>query len=129
MARIVGFAGGAFVNVDQGGAAVDPSFVGPLIGDMTLLEDVAMVERDFSGHFSDDGALTFSAVGALPAGLSLSSAGVLSGTPTDVEVASDIVIRADDGTHTIDSNAFTIRIVAAFGSGLNVILMRRRGRR
>lgn len=109
MARIIGFAGGAFINVDQGeeGSA---AFVGPSIGNLSFVIDVAITPIDFSTRFSGTG-LTFAAVGSLPTGLSLDAAGVLSGTPTVEEVASGIVIRAtDSGAQTADSNSFNITV-------------------
>lgn len=109
MARIIGFAGGAFVNVDQGNGT-DATFEGPSIGNLSYVIDVAITPVDFSTRFSGTG-LTFAAVGTLPTGLSLSSAGVLSGTPTVEQVASGIVIRATDASlGTADSNSFNITI-------------------
>lgn len=109
MARITGFAGGAFINVDQGGGG-PATFIGPDIGNLSYVIDVAITPVDFSTRFSGTG-LTFAAVGSLPTGLSLNSAGVLSGTPTVEQVASGIIIRATDGSSgTADSNAFNITI-------------------
>jgi putative Ig domain-containing protein len=107
MARITGFAGGAFVNVDQGG---DAAFIGPSIGNLSYVINSAITPVDFSTRFTGTG-LTFAAVGSLPTGLSLNASGVLSGTPTVEQVASGIVIRATDASlGTADSNAFNITI-------------------
>jgi hypothetical protein len=109
-----------------------PAFIGPNIATITLEEDVAMVPRNFASLFSDLDPLTFTAIGSLPTGLSLSSAGVLSGTPTTVGTSSSIEIRASDGTLTQDSNSFDIDIVEEIetnGAGASLLLNRRRGRR
>jgi hypothetical protein len=90
------------------------------------------VPRNFASLFSDLDPLTFTAIGSLPTGLSLSSAGVLSGTPTTVGTSSSIEIRASDGTLTQDSNSFDIDIVEEIetnGAGASLLLNRRRGRR
>lgn len=109
MARIIGFAGGAFINVDQG-AEGSATFVGPTIGNLSFVIDTAITPIDFSTRFTGTG-LTFAAVGSLPTGLSLNSSGVLSGTPTVEQVASGIVIRATDASAgTADSNSFNITI-------------------
>lgn len=109
MARIIGFAGGAFINVDQG-AEGSATFVGPSIGNLSFVIDAAITPIDFSTRFSGTG-LSFAAVGSLPTGLSLDAAGVLSGTPTVEQVASGIVIRATDASlATADSNSFNITI-------------------
>lgn len=109
MARIIGFAGGAFVNVDQGDGET-ATFEGPSIGNLSYVIDVAITPIDFSTRFSGTG-LTFAAVGALPTGLSLDAAGVLSGTPTVEEIATGVVIRATDAAlGTADSNSFNITI-------------------
>lgn len=85
------------------------TFIGPNIGNITLNLNQAM-SRDFSFLFVGPG-LTFAAVGTLPTGLSLSSAGVLSGTPTVVGSYPTILIRAtDSGSNTADSNTFTITV-------------------
>jgi hypothetical protein len=102
------------------GANVAPAFAGPSIDNFTIYEDVAMTPRDFSARFTDANSdpLTFTAQGtALPAGLSLSAAGVLSGTPTTSAVTTGVIVRASDGTATQDSNAFNITVTAAPDGG------------
>lgn len=93
-----------------------PVFIGPSIASFSLQIDVAMSPRDFSTRFAGT-SLTFAIVGTLPDGLSLSSAGVLSGTPTTLGTATALKIRATDGAAaTEDSNEFNITItVAGFG--------------
>lgn len=110
MARIIGYAGGAAINIDLAAA---PEFIGPAIGDFTVTLNVAMLARAFAGRFDAALPLTFVALGVLPTGLSLSAAGVLSGTPTVLGTYPGISIRASDGTDTIDSNTFSITVSLA----------------
>jgi hypothetical protein len=88
-----------------------PVFSGPTISNIQLAQNVAMTARDFSGRFTDADALTFTSVGTLPTGLTLSSAGVLSGTPTTLGTTSSLEIRASDGSLTVDSNSYSIEVV------------------
>lgn len=92
-----------------------PVFDGPNIANLELVIDEAMTPRDYSGRFSDadEDELTFEIVGTLPTGLDLSTAGVLSGTPTELGTTSSLEIRASDGTDTADSNSFSIEIIEA----------------
>lgn len=108
-----------------------PVFSGT-IPDFTFLVDVAIAPRDLSVYFSSDSELTFSVVGTLPTGLELSSAGVLSGTPTETGETASLEVQASDGSLTQDSNSFSISVVAellpqVIVTGLT--LWRRRGRR
>lgn len=78
------------------------------LSDLNLTTDVAMAPGYVSGHFNDPDGDTFtfalaSGSAALPAGLCLSGAGILSGTPTAAETAASIIIRASDGFLTADS--------------------------
>lgn len=114
MPKIIGFAGGAFINVDQGSLA----FIGPAIGNLTLTVDVEMTPRDFSLRFGAENPVTFSVVGELPDGLTLSEEGVLSGTPTVVGTTIGLRIEADDGESTVQSNAFAITVRAPSTDGV-----------
>ena len=89
-----------------------PSFVGPAIANLTLYQDVP-ASLSLAGRFTDQDAMTFSLIGTPPAGISLSSAGVLSGTPTTLETAAGLLVRASDGSLTADSNTFSIAIEVA----------------
>jgi hypothetical protein len=67
------------------------------------------------GHAGGIGAYTFTlASGSLPAGLSLSSAGVIAGTPTGGAGASSFTVRVSDGDAvTSPSQALSITVAAA----------------
>lgn len=99
-------------NLLTAAAPTNPVFIGPAIGNLVLTKDVLMAPRTYSDRFTDDGALTYAITGtALPTGLSLSSAGVLTGTPTVVATTTGHIIRATDpDTNTVDSNAFSITV-------------------
>ena len=59
------------------------------------------------------GSKTFTATGSLPAGVSLSSAGVISGTPTTAGDFSLTVTATDENGATATTNSFTISIAKA----------------
>src|SRR5690606_9173172 len=68
---------------------------------------------DISGHFDDPDAteLGFSASG-LPASLSISSTGTISGTPTNADIANSpysVTVTATDGT-LVATDSFTLTI-------------------
>ena len=108
------FGGGFGTGFGPGFARTDSepdeaTFLGPDISNFARVIDVPL-SIDFSGLFSGPG-LTFEALGTLPDGLTLSSAGVLSGTPTVEAVFGGISIRATDSNlATADSNTFAITI-------------------
>lgn len=54
--------------------------------------------------------------GTLPAGLSLSSSGVLSGTPTTAATTSGLVFRATNSVGSADSGSLSITVNAAVGA-------------
>ena len=92
-----------------------PTFDGPNIANQTGTESAALTPLDVSGLFSDaESALTFSTVGTWPAGVTVSSAGVISGTPTTAGSYTGLQVRATDaGSLTADSNTFSFTIAAA----------------
>jgi hypothetical protein len=109
--------GGAFVEdtftltVD---AANQPPVVDTPIGDQTVTEGDT-VNLDVSGGFSDpDGdALTFSDTG-LPGLLTLSPAGVITGTPVTADVGTHAVtVTATDPSGAFVEDAFTLTVDAA----------------
>ncbi|WP_341649943.1 fibronectin type III domain-containing protein [Thauera humireducens] len=104
-----------FTTDAEGPGNLPPSFDGPSIAAISATEGVALSALDVSSRFSDaESALTFSAVGSWPAGVTVSSAGVISGTPTTAGTYSGLQVRATDaGALTADSNAFSITVAAA----------------
>lgn len=99
----------AFTLVSSGNAA--PTFPGPNIGNLTGAVGVALSANDVHAKFSDVDALTFSAVGSWPPGVTVSSAGVISGTPTTAGTYSALKVRATDtAAQTVDSDTFTFTI-------------------
>ena len=108
-----GFAREGDVPVDH-----NPVFIGPSVGTLSVLVNVAITSIDFTERFTHAGseALTFELTGTLPEGLSFES-GVLSGTPTETGTFSGLVVTAtDEGTDTTTSGEFTIRVVEEFAS-------------
>lgn len=89
-----------------------PTFPGPNIADQTAKRGQDLGTLDVSGRFSDTDALTFSAIGSWPAGVSINSAGVITRAPTAVPgVYSGLQVRATDtGGNTQDSNAFSFTV-------------------
>ena len=84
------------------------------IADQSYTEDVAITPLDVAADFTGT-RLTFALApssAALPAGLSLSSAGELTGTPTTVAAEVNIVVRASNSAGTADS-AFGVTIAEA----------------
>lgn len=103
-------------------ANTSPSFTGPNIDNISGTEGVALAPVDVSAKFFDsESGLTFSTVGSWPAGVTVSSAGVISGTPTTAGTYASLQVRATDaGALTADSNAFTITVAAPLAAGINV---------
>lgn len=93
-----------------------PSFSGTL-SVSTLTEGVAMTPLNAASLFSDPDsgdAGTYSPVGTWPAGVTVSGAGSISGTPTTPGTYSNLRVRRTDvGALTADSNLFTITVSAA----------------
>ena len=105
-------------------ANTSPSFTGPNIADISGTEAVALTPVDVSAKFYDaKSSLTFSAMGSWPAGVTVSSAGVISGTPTTAGTYASLQVRATDADSlTADSNAFTITAASAAVKGVTVTL-------
>lgn len=110
----IGTPGGIPVFLTFGLQSGSPStFIGPAITPFYLVEDVAMASRNYAARFTGD-TLTFTINGTLPTGVTLSSAGVLSGTPTTAGTSAGLSITAEDAdTNTADSNEFSITVGAA----------------
>lgn len=98
-------------------AAGAPAFTGSDITTLSLTVNVAMSPRDYSPKFTAAGAMTYTLIGGPVTGLSLSSAGVLSGTPTVLGTTIGLKVRASDGTDTADSNTFAIVVQVAPSGG------------
>ena len=84
------------------------------LADQSFVEGVAIDSLDVSTDFTGD-ELVFSLApssAALPAGLSLSSSGVITGTPTTPAAQANIIIRATNSAGFVDS-AFGITIAEA----------------
>lgn len=100
------------LNAAAGGNAA-PTFPGPNIGNQTGTVGTAF-SLNVASKFSDTDALTFSAIGSWPAGVTVSSVGVISGTPTTAGTYASLKVRATDTAfQTIDSDTFTFTIAAA----------------
>lgn len=99
------------------GANTTPTFSGPNIGAQSGTEGVALSSNTVSDSFSDSDALTFSAIGTWPVGVTVSSGGVISGTPTTAGTYAALKVRATDtAAQTVDSDTFSFTIAAA-GAG------------
>lgn len=73
----------------------------------------AVYRRDIASS-GGTGATTYTiSAGTLPAGLTLSSAGVISGTPTTVSVAHAFTVRVTDSVGATSTKAFALTIAAA----------------
>lgn len=78
---------------------------------LNIVANVPMTPYSYSQHVSGSQPITYTlAAGTLPAGLSLSTSGVLSGTPTNLagETQAGIVITATNAFGTDDSTAHSI---------------------
>lgn len=103
-------------------ANTSPSFTGPNIDNISGTEGVALTPVDVSAKFFDsESGLTFSTVGSWPAGVTVSSAGVISGTPTTAGTYAGLQVRATDTESlTADSNTFTITVSPPAVAGISV---------
>lgn len=99
---------------------IAPPVVAPTVGnnlnDLSLVQNTAMASVDLSVDFTGSG-ITYALAptsDALPAGVTLSSAGILSGTPTETVTARNIIVR---GTNTEDfaDSAFSLDVLASTG--------------
>lgn len=113
-----GFDGARFgsgdITFNLGTAANQPPVVDTPIGNQTVTEGDA-VNIDVSGSFSDpDGdVLTFTEAG-LPASLTISAAGVISGTPLAADVGMHVVtVTATDPGNEFVNDTFTLTVEAA----------------
>lgn len=93
-----------------------PTFTGPSIGAQSGTVGIAF-SLNVASKFSDTDALTFSAIGTWPAGITVSSAGLISGTPSAAGTYASLNVRATDtASQTVDSDTFSFTI-AVGGTG------------
>ena len=101
-------------TIDEAVVNAAPTFTGPNIGNQTGTVGVALTLNTVSDSFTDTDALTFTAIGAWPAGVTVSSAGVISGTPTTSGTYASLKVRATDTiAQTVDSDTFSFTIAEA----------------
>lgn len=93
-----------------------PTFSGPDISVPGLVVGTPMASINAALRFADPDSGdtgTYSAVGTWPAGITVSSAGLISGTPSAVGTSSSLRVRRTDvGGLTADSNLFSIAVSA-----------------
>lgn len=108
---------GSPISYTSSAANTAPSFSGT-ISDLSATVGVALTPVDVSSLFSDaESSLTFSAIGTWPAGVTVSGAGVISGTPSAAGTYGSLQVRATDaGGLTADSNLFSVTVAVAVGT-------------
>lgn len=93
-----------------------PTFSGT-IANISGTAGVALTTVNVSARFSDTDTLSYSVSPngvAWPAGMGISSAGVISGTVASASTTTGLRVRATDTAgQTVDSNAFSVTIAAA----------------
>jgi hypothetical protein len=110
MARITGFAGGAFINVEQAAAGDPPVLLGQ-IPNLSALFDSGTHQYDLSVYFSD--ATTYAIDPAVETGWSFdTNTGVLEIDTDDEDTFGPFVVTATNANGGTDSNAFTVRVSA-----------------
>lgn len=106
-------------------SGVAPVFLGPAISVSALTQALAMSPVSVAGRFQDPvgQALTFTAIGSWPPGLSVTaSSGSIQGTPTVPGTYNSLSVRATDPDgNFVDSNTFTITVAAVVPSTPNFI--------
>lgn len=96
-----------------GGGNAAPTFPGPNIGNQTGTVGTP-ISFSVASKFYDTDALTFTAIGSWPPGVTVSSAGLINGTPTVDGVYSTLSVRATDtAAQPIDSDVFSFTILPA----------------
>lgn len=84
------------------------------LGPFSFTEDVAITSQNLAADFTVNGnTVSYAMVAALPTGLSVSSAGLMSGTPTDVTASASYTLRATDEYARTTDSTFNVAIVAA----------------
>ena len=105
---------GSPIAYTSSAANTAPTFSGT-IANISATQGSAISSVNVSSMFSDaESSLTFTAVGSWPSGITVSTAGVISGTPSASGTFGSLQVRATDaGGLTATSNAFTITVAAA----------------
>lgn len=105
---------GSPIAYTSSAANTAPTFSGT-IANISATQGSAISSVNVSSMFSDaESSLTFTAVGSWPSGITVSTAGVISGTPAASGTFGSLQVRATDaGGLTATSNAFTITVAAA----------------
>ncbi len=108
----------SYVITPAAGGNAAPTFIGPNIGNQTGTVGTPLSSYTVSDSFSDGDALTFSAIGSWPPGITVSSAGIISGTPTTAGTYETLKVRATDtAANTVDSDTFSFTIAAVAVDG------------
>jgi hypothetical protein len=84
------------------------------LGPFSFAEDVAITTQDLAANFTSNGnTLTFAIAPALPVGLSMTSAGSMSGTPTTPTASASYTISATDEYGRVTSTSFTLAVTGS----------------
>lgn len=90
-----------------------PTFNGPPISDISATQGESIASFSVASLFFDTEALTFSAVGSWPDGVSVSTGGTVSGTPTTAGTYASLQVQATDtASQTVLSNSFAVNVLA-----------------
>lgn len=95
-------------------APAPPKYTGEPLGTVYFATGTKIQDINIGGRFTSSRAATYTIVkGALPAGLTFSSSGVLSGTPTGAVNPDQLVFRASNTAGSTDSPPMDIRAATA----------------
>lgn len=88
------------------------------LGPFSFTQDSAITNQDLSADFTLNGnTLTYTVSPSLPAGLSLASNGILSGTPTTLQDATSYTVTGQDEYGRETDSTFTIAVVVDVPAG------------
>lgn len=115
------------ITYTSSSANTAPTFSGT-IANISATAGSAIAAVDVSSLFSDaESGLTFSPVGSWPAGVTVSSSGVISGTPAAAGTFGSLQVSAtDSGGLTATSNLFTLTASAAAAGSIALADIRNR---
>jgi len=83
--------------------------------DLSFAEDSAIASTDLAQNWTLNGnALTYTVSPALPAGLSMNSSGVMTGTPTTVTADATYTLTGTDEYGRVTTDTFALEITSAF---------------